>query len=110
MDIQTKKFRRCNVVIAKGRIDSSTVGQLTETFATLRKSGQYNIVLNLQDVTFMSSAGLGELVDTQTLCKRFNGHLALAAVPQRVKEALDLAGLSPLFETFDDETDAVGSF
>jgi anti-sigma B factor antagonist len=110
MDVQTKKFRRCTVVLAKGRIDSSTVGQLTETLVGLRRAGQSNIVLNLKDVTFMSSAGLGELVDTQNACKKLNGQLVLVTVPQRVKEALELAGLDPLFKSFEDETEAVGSF
>ena len=110
MDIQTKSLRRCDVVVVKGRIDSDTVKTLTETFANLKANGRYKIVLNMKDVAYISSAGLGELIDTQNSCKKVGGELMLVKVPQRIKEALNLAGLTPLFNIFNDETEAVGSF
>ena len=110
MDIQTKTLRRCDVLVIKGRIDSDTVKILAQTLADLKANGRYKIVLNIKDVTYISSAGLGELIDTQNSCKKAGGQLVLAHVPQRVKEALNLAGLTPLFNLFDDETEAVGNF
>ncbi len=110
MDIETKRLRRSDLVVARGRIDSATVGQLNEVLADLKSKGRYNIVLSLKDVTYMSSAGLGTLVDTQKTCKRANGELVLASVPERIYEALNLAGLTPLFQIFDSETEAIGSF
>ncbi len=96
---------------AKGRIDTSTVSTLSKAFNTIKETGQYNIVLNMKDATYISSSGLGELIDTQNVCKNQNqGQLVLAEMPQRVKEALDLAGLTPLFNIYDSETEAVGSF
>jgi hypothetical protein len=52
------------------------------------------------------------MVDTQNTCKNplHLGELVLAEVPQRIKESLDLAGLTPLFKIFDSEVEAVGSF
>lgn len=111
MNIENKKLRRCDVVVATGRIDSSTVNGLSEALAEIRAAGRYNIVLNLEAVTFISSAGLGELIDTQNACKKsLRGELVLAAVPQRIREVLDLAGLTRMFKIFETETEAVGSF
>lgn len=111
MDVTSKKLRRCDVIMVKGRIDAATVGQLSAALAAVRNEGRFNIVLNLKDVTYISSAGLGELIDTQNACKKaMRGELKLAEVPQRIREALDLAGLTPLFKIYDDETEAVGSF
>ncbi len=110
MEVQTKQFRRCDVVVATGRIDTETVKTLAESFALIKGAGRHRIVLNMKDVTYISSAGLGELIETQNTCKRNRGELVLAYVPQRIKEALDLAGLTPLFKLYDDETEAVGSF
>ncbi len=110
MEIKTVALRRCNLVVAKGRIDTSTVKELSEALAAIKGEGRYNIVLNMKNVTYISSAGLGELIDAQNECKQNRGQLVLAAVPQRIKEALDLAGLTPLFTTFDTEVEAVGSF
>src|SRR5262245_61454847 len=110
MEIQTKELRRCDVVVAKGRIDSATVKALHEAFATIKDNGRYNIILDMKDVSYISSAGLGELIDTQTTCRRHGGEVILADVPPRVTEVLDLAGLAPLFKVFANQTEAVGSF
>jgi anti-sigma B factor antagonist len=111
MEVTTKELRRCDVVTAIGRIDSATVETLTQALASLKKAGRYKIVLNMKDVTFISSAGLGELVDTQKTCTHLKrGELVLAEVPSQIEEVLDLAGLKPLFKIFDSEVDAVGSF
>ena len=51
------------------------------------------------------------MIDVQKTCKRWNrGEMVLANVPQRIYEALDLAGFVPLFKLFDDVVEAVGSF
>ncbi len=111
MEVTTKELRRCDLVSAEGRIDSSTVKILVQTLASIKEAGRYKIVLNMKDVTFISSAGLGELIDTQKTCKHLKrGELVLAEVPSQIKEVLDLAGLKPLFKIFDSEVEAVGSF
>lgn len=111
MEVTTKELRRCDVVTAKGRIDSSTVEILAQALASIKEAGRYKIVLNMKDVTFISSIGLEELVDTQKTCKHLKrGELVLAEVSPQIKKALDLAGLMPLFKIFDSEVEAVGSF
>ena len=110
MEIQTKQLRRCDLIIAKGRIDSATVKGLHEALASIKDTGRYKIVLDMKEVSYISSAGLGELIDTQTSCKRHGGEVVLADVPPRVTEVLDLAGLAPLFKVFADQLEAVDSF
>ncbi len=111
MEVTTKELRRCDVVTAEGRIDSATVGILAQALASIKEAGRYKIALNIKDVTFISSAGLGELVDTQKTCKHLKrGELVLAEVPPQIEGVLDLAGLKPLFKIFDSEVEAVGSF
>lgn len=110
-EVTTKQLRRCDVVRVKGRVDSATAPELKAHLDAVMESGQYKIVLNLSDVTFMSSAGLRQLIDALKTCKRWNrGNLILAEATDQLKEVLDLAGLTELFTMYDDETDAVGSF
>ncbi len=110
-EISTKELRRCDVVRVKGRVNSETAPELKAAFDAIMNAGRFKIVLNLGDVTFMSSAGLRQLLDALKTCKRWNrGNLVLANVPVNLKEVLDLAGLTELFLIYDDETDAVGSF
>lgn len=111
MEVTTKQLRRCDLVVARGRIDASTVKTLSEALAQITEAGRYKIVLNMKDVAYISSAGLSELIDTQNTCKQLNrGELVLAEVPPRIKDVLNLAGLTPLFKIFDTEVEAVGNF
>lgn len=111
MNVTTKELRRCDLVTVEGRIDSSTAEVLAQALASITDAGRYKIVLNMKDVTFVSSAGFGELIATQKTCHHLmRGDLVLAEVPEQTKEALNLAGLTPLFKVFDSETEAVGSF
>lgn len=111
MEITTNQLKRCDVVKAKGRVDSQTAPQLAKAFDTISEEGRFRIVFDMTDVEFMSSAGLRVLINTQKRCKRFNrGQVILAAVPERIHGALDLAGFLPLFTFTKDVVEAVGSF
>ena len=111
MEISRTEYKRCNVVKSKGRIDSASAPQLQEEFNKLLEANNFRIVFNMDDVSFISSAGLRVLISTQKNCKRFNrGELVLTKVPENIKAALDLAGFTALFQIFDSEVAAVGSF
>jgi anti-sigma B factor antagonist len=111
MELTSERFRRCDLVGATGRIDSQTAPQLAEAFQAITEDGRHNIVFDMSDVEFVSSAGLRVLVDVQKTCKHLNrGELVLATVPPRIHETLDLVGFLPLFRIFDDVVEAVGSF
>ncbi len=111
MEVITKQFKRCDLVAVTGRIDSGTAPQLAEALDEINKADRFKIVLDMSGVDFISSAGLRVLISVQKACKRWNrGGLLLASVPQRIYDAMDLAGFVPLFNLFDDITEAVGSF
>ena len=111
MELTTEHFKQCELIRVEGRIDRQTAPDLQEALEALMDSGHYKIVLDMSGVEFTSSAGLRVLIRTQKECKRLNrGELVLAAVPERVKEALDLAGLIPVFRVTDDVVHAVGNF
>lgn len=111
MEVTTKQLRRCDVVTVKGRIDASTVNELSQALEAIMQAGRYKIILNMKDVTYISSAGLSTLIVTQNSCKQLKrGELVLAELPPRIKEVLDMAGLTPLFRVVDTEVEAVGSF
>jgi anti-sigma B factor antagonist len=111
MEVTTEQFKRCDLVKAAGRVDSQTAPQLEEAFRQITDAGRFRIAFDMSGVNFLSSAGLRALIATQKTCKRWNrGELVLAAVPQRIYETLELTGLIPLFNLFDDAVGAVGSF
>ncbi len=111
MEIKTEILKRCVLLTVNGRIDSATAPELQKSLNEATDEGNFKLVLDLKGVDFISSAGLWVLVNAQKKCKRFNrGELVLASVSQRVRDALNLAGFIPYFNTFDDTAKAVGSF
>lgn len=111
MEVTATPYKHCDLVEASGRIDSATAPKLAEVMDELAKAGRHKIVFDMSGVEYMSSAGLRVLINTQKSAKRYNrGEVVLACVPQRVYEALDLAGFVPLFKFFDNVTAAVGNF
>lgn len=111
MDIEKNELKRCVLLTPHGRIDSATAPELQKEINETTEEGNYKLVLDFSDVDFISSAGLWVLVNAQKKCKRFNrGEVVLANVPERIHDALDLAGFIPYFKMFEDSTTAVGSF
>src|SRR4030042_6555915 len=105
MEITTTPYKRCDLVQVSGRVDSFTAPNLAETMRTITDAGRYKITLDMSGVTYVSSAGLRVLSDTQKTCKALNrGEIVLSRVPLRIYETLDLAGFVPLFKFFDDTT------
>ena len=111
MEISTKEFKHCNLVKVAGRVDSSTAPQFTQALESQMQKGVYKFVIDMSELEYMSSAGFRALLAAQRDCKRLNrGEVLLAAVPTRIREALELAGFTELFKTFDEPLEAVGSF
>ncbi len=111
MEIVVKEFKRCTVVEVKGRVNSATAPELTKTLEEIYNKGQYKIVIDMSGLEYMSSAGFRALLAAQRVCKRYNrGEVVLAAVSERIKEALELAGFTELFKIFPDPVAAVGHF
>ncbi|RJP51467.1 MAG: anti-sigma factor antagonist [Anaerolineaceae bacterium] len=111
MEIVVKEFKHCNVIEINGRVDSSTAPQLSQTLDKVCDQGHFKLVLDMTGLEYMSSAGFRALLATQRTCKRYNrGEVVLAAVPTRIREALELAGFTELFKSYDDALSAVGSF
>lgn len=112
--INVEYMKRVTLVTAAGRVDSSNAAELDDTLKGVMNDGKYNVVLNLSEVSYMSSAGLRALVSALRECKKHRGDVRLSEPSERVAEVLDLAGLTvaeaPLFQVYDDNIAAVGSF
>jgi anti-sigma B factor antagonist len=74
------------------------------------KGGSKNIVLNLDDISYVDSAGIGELVSTYTSVVNSGGSLKLLNLSNKTHQLLTITKLLTVFDTFDNEEAAVGSF
>ena len=95
----------------KGKI---TLGEgdelLKDKVNSLVNQGHKKLVLNLADVPYIDSAGLGEIVRTFTTVSRQGGSLKLLNLTKRITDLLSITKLLTVFETFDSENEAVRSF
>lgn len=84
--------------------------KLREGVGEALESGAKKILLNLKGVKAMDSSGLGELIRTKTTALREDAVIKLLHVEDKVQEVLSMTRLIGVFETYDDEIDAVASF
>jgi len=111
METSTQEFKHCDLIKVTGRVDSSTASAFSKTLEKANEAGQFKIAIDMSELEYMSSAGFRALLASQRNCKRYNrGELVLVAVPDRIRDALELAGFTELFKTFEDTITAVGSF
>ena len=91
-----------------------TIGEgdqlLKETIQKLMEKGHNNLLLNLEGVPYVASAGLGEIVRTYTTVSRQGGSLKLLNLTKRITDLLAITKLLTVFDTFESEADAVSSF
>ena len=83
---------------------------LREAVTRLTDSGKTKILLNLADVPYVDSAGLGEIVRTYTTVSRKGGKLKLLNLTKKIQDLLSITKLLTVFETYESEADAVSSF
>ena len=111
MQIQERAVGDVMVLDLKGKI---TLGEgdelLKDKVNSLVNQGHKKVVLNLADVPYIDSAGLGEIVRTYTTVSRQGGSLKLLNLTKRITDLLAITKLLTVFETFDVEADAVKSF
>jgi anti-sigma B factor antagonist len=99
------------VIDVAGRI---TLGEgsstLRDALRDLVKKDHKKILLNLKEVTYIDSSGIGELVSAYTTITNQGGHLKLLGLTHRVKDLLQITKLYTVFDVHDDEAHAVRSF
>ncbi len=111
MKTSTRQVNGVTVVDLSGRI---TLGEgsviLRDTVRDLVGKGQKKILLNLGDVTYIDSSGIGELVSAFTTVRNQGGELKLLNLTKKVHDLLQITKLYTVFDVKDDEAVAVGSF
>ena len=111
MQIDERAVGDVVVLDLKGKI---TLGKgdelLKDKVNSLVNQGHRKILLNLAEVPYIDSAGLGEIVRTFTTVSRQGGNLKLLNLTKRITDLLAITKLLTVFETFDTENDAIRSF
>ena len=109
--LTTRQVGDVTVIDATGRI---TLGEgashFRDTIRDLATKGDKKLLVNLSDVSYIDSSGIGEMVSGFTTVTNHGGQLKLLGLSKRVKDLLQITKLYTVFEVFDDEASAVRSF
>lgn len=111
MKINVRQRDGVTILEPKGKITIG-VGDVALRDAVHREleNGGRNILIDMNGVTTIDSSGIGELVSTYTSVKNRGGSLKLLRLPAKVSDILQITQLISVFETYDDEDEAVRSF
>jgi anti-sigma B factor antagonist len=111
MQIEERVVNNVTVLDLKGKM---TLGEgdelLKDKINSLLQQERKQILLNLEGVPYIDSAGLGEIVRTYTTVSRQGGKLKLVNLTKRITDLLSITKLLTVFETFESEPDAIRSY
>lgn len=111
LDINSREVTDVVVIDLAGRLTlGEATGRLRDTMRDATAKGNKKLLLNLERLEYMDSAGLGELVGAYTTVTNSGGALKMLKVQGRALDLLQVTRLMTLFEFFEDEAEAVSSF
>ena len=109
MEVSKRQIGNIAFIDVSGRIVAGELMPLRETIRELLARGEDNIILNLQKVPYIDSAGIGELVTALVGARRQGGCLRLLSLTPKVREVLDITKLLTVFQVFENEAEALDS-
>jgi anti-anti-sigma factor len=109
MEIDTASLDTVTAVAVKGRVDSTTAEKLRDHLSAVIQSGTARLVIDLKEVTYISSAGFRTLLITARSVDNAKGKLALCGIGGEVKRLFDIASFTELFTILPNRDDAVAA-
>lgn len=111
LNISERQAGDVTILDMRGKV---TIGEgsvaLRNTIRRLLGEGKKNILLNLGKVGYVDSSGIGELVSSYTAVNKESGSLKLLSLTQKIQDLLAITKLLTVFDTFDDEGEALASY
>ncbi len=111
MKIEKRKSGNVTILDLKGKIlFGDGIEELRQSINQAIKASEKQLVLNFAEVPYLDSTGLGEVVRSYTTLKKEGGAVKIANLTNKVKDLMMVTKLITVFETFENENDAVKSF
>jgi anti-anti-sigma factor len=110
MEIAPRHHGDVLILDMTGRLDTSTAGKAHDAAVGFANSGAKRVVLNLERLDYVTSAGLRVILTLAKLLQSSNGELKICRASPPVKEVLEMSGFNSLIKMFDDEKSAIASW
>ncbi len=109
-NVQTRTEGSVQILYVKGYLDAHTAPELEDAFNKLIDDKKYKVVVNLKDLNYISSAGLGVFMAYIETMRENGGDIKFSNLKKEVFNIFDLLGFPMLYEFYDDEKEAINKF
>ena len=110
MDISSRAKGEVYILDISGEIDLYNAPEIKDIVNKLIEQKKYNVIINLKEVTYIDSSGIGALISSLSNLKKYQGGLKIINVFASVKKVFELTKLTSFFEIYDSEEEAVKAF
>jgi anti-sigma B factor antagonist len=110
MDINKRAKADITILDITGEIDLYNAPEIKDIINKLIEEQKYNVIINLEKVSYIDSSGIGALISSLSNLKKYQGGLKIINVYASVRKVFELTKLTSFFEIFDSEDDAIASF
>ena len=110
MDIATEDHDEIKIAYIPGQLDTNSSPEAQSQLDQLIKEGATNILINLEDLSYISSAGLRVLLTTAKQLKTCNGRLRVCCLNEMAREVFDISGFNNILDVYNTEEDALNGF
>jgi len=110
MDISSRAKGEVVILDISGEIDLYNAPEIKDIVNKLIEQKKYNVIINLKEVTYIDSSGIGALISSLSNLKKYQGGLKIINVFASVKKLFELTKLTSFFEIYDLEDEAVKAF
>ncbi len=111
MEFSITEYQHCDLLKISGRVDSYTSPIIDQALKSLLADGHYHIVIDMKDVSYLSSSGMLTFVNAHKQCQRQDrGEIVFANVSDNIFSGFKLAGFHHVFKFYDSTASAVGRF
>lgn len=110
MEQEIREINGITIVYFFGDLDLYNAPELKEFIMSLIENNKIKIIINMKEVTYIDSSGIGVLITTLTKIKQKNGAMKISSLSSSVKKVFELTKLTSFFDFCETETDALESF
>ena len=110
MHISENEDGKVVIVSVEGRVDTESAVDVNTTLQNVVSSGKYNLVLDMSDVSYISSSGLRVLADILTRSRKAGGDLKLVGLSDKVLRVMQIIGFTQFFSMYETLEDARQAF
>ncbi|MBL8993564.1 MAG: STAS domain-containing protein [Spirochaetia bacterium] len=110
MEIKTRTVDGVVILDIDGEIDLYNAPEIKDTIKAQMDGGHKKIIINLENVSYIDSSGIGALISSLSNLKKIGGGLKIINVYDSVRKVFELTKLTSFFEIYDSEEEAVSAY